>query len=118
MIVSSYIILFFFFFQAEDGIRDLTVTGVQRVLFRSFAEGLPVVIMEALALGRPVLATAVAGIPELVSPECGWLVPAGSVEALVQAMKDALATPPEIGRASCRERVWIAVGAASVEQEM
>src|SRR5688572_22141948 len=37
MIVSSYIILFFFFFQAEDGIRDLTVTGVQRVLFRSLA---------------------------------------------------------------------------------
>src|SRR2546430_12270731 len=31
---------FFFFFQAEDGIRDLTVTGVRRVLFRSlFEEG-------------------------------------------------------------------------------
>src|SRR2546427_2800028 len=29
--------LFFFFFQAEDGIRDLTVTGVRRVLFRSNA---------------------------------------------------------------------------------
>src|SRR5688572_32260669 len=29
------IIFFFFFFQAEDGIRDLTVTGVQTVLFRS-----------------------------------------------------------------------------------
>src|SRR2546430_10419879 len=28
-------VVFFFFFQAEDGIRDLTVTGVQRVLFRS-----------------------------------------------------------------------------------
>src|SRR2546427_3708430 len=27
--------LYFFFFQAEDGIRDLTVTGVQTVLFRS-----------------------------------------------------------------------------------
>src|SRR2546427_434916 len=29
--------VFFFFFQAEDGIRDLTVTGVQRVLFRSLS---------------------------------------------------------------------------------
>ena len=41
------------------------------------------VIMEALALGRPVISTYVAGIPELVEPgQCGWLVPAGSVEAL------------------------------------
>ena len=34
----------------------------------SFAEGLPVVIMEALALGRPVVTTYIAGIPELVEP--------------------------------------------------
>src|SRR6266478_9799977 len=33
--IYRYGLLFFFFFQAEDGIRDLTVTGVQRVLFRS-----------------------------------------------------------------------------------
>jgi len=59
----------------------------------SFAEGLPVVIMEALALARPVLTTYVAGIPELVSSECGWLVPAGSVDALADAMEKALATP-------------------------
>ena len=56
----------------------------------SFAEGLPVVIMEALAQARPVIATAVAGIPELVDGECGWLVPAGSEDALVEAMTDAL----------------------------
>lgn len=59
----------------------------------SFAEGLPVVLMEALALGRPVLATYLAGIPELVAPDCGWLVPAGSVDALVDAMRQALGTP-------------------------
>jgi glycosyltransferase involved in cell wall biosynthesis len=56
----------------------------------SFAEGLPVVIMEALALSRPVIATAIAGIPELVDTECGWLIPAGSQDALVNAMKRAL----------------------------
>lgn len=57
----------------------------------SFAEGLPVVIMEAMALGRPVVSTYVAGIPELVTPgECGWLFPAGDVEALADAMKDCL----------------------------
>ncbi|MBF2000163.1 MAG: glycosyltransferase [Synechococcales cyanobacterium M58_A2018_015] len=59
----------------------------------SFAEGLPVVIMEALALGRPVISTYVAGIPELVTPECGWLVPPGSITALVDALRTALQTP-------------------------
>jgi len=57
----------------------------------SFAEGLPVVIMEALALRRPVISTYVAGIPELVKPnEMGWLVPAGDVSILAQAMREAL----------------------------
>ncbi|WP_308515776.1 glycosyltransferase [Sphingomonas flavescens] len=58
----------------------------------SFAEGLPVVIMEALALARPVIATSIAGIPELVDQTCGWVIPAGSEEALVNAMKSALET--------------------------
>ena len=62
----------------------------------SFAEGLPVVIMEAFALGRPVIATAIAGIPELVeSGISGWLVPAGSVDALAAAMRGVLAAAPE-----------------------
>jgi colanic acid/amylovoran biosynthesis glycosyltransferase len=59
----------------------------------SFAEGLPVVLMEALALCRPVITTAIAGIPELVDDQCGWLIPAGSEEALVAAMTEALHTP-------------------------
>lgn len=57
----------------------------------SFAEGLPVVIMEALALERPVIVTAIAGTPELVDESCGWLIPAGSIDALVQAMSAAIA---------------------------
>jgi colanic acid/amylovoran biosynthesis glycosyltransferase len=62
----------------------------------SFAEGLPVVLMEALALGRPVITTYVAGIPELVeSGVCGWLVPAGDVEGLAEAMRKALLASPE-----------------------
>jgi len=56
----------------------------------SFAEGLPVVIMEALALRRAVISTAIAGIPELVDDSCGWLIPAGSEEALADAMRAAL----------------------------
>jgi glycosyltransferase involved in cell wall biosynthesis len=64
------------------------------LVMASFAEGLPVVIMEALALGRPVIATSVAGIPELVETGiCGWLVPPGSAPALAEAMRAALDAP-------------------------
>jgi colanic acid/amylovoran biosynthesis glycosyltransferase len=63
----------------------------------SFAEGLPVVLMESLALGRPVISTWVAGVPELVEAGVnGWLVPPGSVEALAGAMEKALQTPVEV----------------------
>ena len=61
----------------------------------SFAEGLPVVIMEAMALGRPVLTTSIAGIPELVRHDIdGWLVPAGDVDALTSMLSRALAADP------------------------
>ena len=57
----------------------------------SFAEGLPVALMEAMALKRPVISTFIAGIPELVrSGEDGWLVPAGDVEALERAIEECL----------------------------
>ncbi|PSB25925.1 colanic acid biosynthesis glycosyltransferase WcaL [Stenomitos frigidus ULC18] len=72
------------------------ILAARALVLPSFAEGLPVVIMEALALGRPVISTYVAGIPELIEPEaCGWLVPPGSVEDLVIAMQKALQTPVE-----------------------
>ena len=61
----------------------------------SFGEGLPVVIMEALALERPVIASAIAGTPELVDANCGWLIPAGTVDPLVAAMIAALTASPE-----------------------
>lgn len=62
----------------------------------SFAEGLPVVIMEAFALGRPVVSTSIAGIPELLRHgENGWVVPAGNVEALVEALRQLMETPVE-----------------------
>jgi glycosyltransferase involved in cell wall biosynthesis len=60
----------------------------------SFAEGLPVVIMEAFALGRPVISTYIAGIPELVEPGvCGWLVPPGEITDLKQAIRSVVQLP-------------------------
>lgn len=71
--------------------------AARALVLPSFAEGLPVVIMEALALGRPVVSTYVAGIPELVeSGVCGWLVPPGSTDALVNALRSVLQATPEI----------------------
>jgi glycosyltransferase involved in cell wall biosynthesis len=62
----------------------------------SFAEGLPVVLMEALGAGRPVITTFVAGIPELVEDgRNGWLVPAGCASALARALRELLEASPE-----------------------
>ncbi len=61
----------------------------------SFAEGLPVVLMEAMALGRPAVTTAIAGIPELVDDANGWLVPSGSVDALAAAITAVLEASPD-----------------------
>jgi colanic acid/amylovoran biosynthesis glycosyltransferase len=78
----------------------------------SFAEGLPVAIMECLALGRPVISTFVGGIPELVQDGVnGWLVPAGNLEELARALREALtmsshqlAKMGDAGRVSVVER--------------
>ena len=60
----------------------------------SFAEGLPVVIMEAMSLRRPVISTYIAGIPELlIHRENGWLCVAGDVHNLTNTMCEALSTP-------------------------
>ncbi len=74
--------------------------AARALVLPSFAEGLPVVIMEAMALGRPVISTYIAGIPELVRDGIdGWLVPAGDVEAVADAMKACLAAdPPSLSR--------------------
>jgi colanic acid/amylovoran biosynthesis glycosyltransferase len=72
------------------------ILNSRALVLPSFAEGLPVVIMEAMALRRPVLATAIAGIPELVkSGECGWLFAAGAVDELADAIANCLGTPVE-----------------------
>jgi glycosyltransferase involved in cell wall biosynthesis len=81
--------------QTEPEVREHFMRARALVL-PSFAEGLPVVIMESLALGRPVIATAIAGVSELVrAGENGWLIPAGSVDALAVALREVLAARPE-----------------------
>jgi glycosyltransferase involved in cell wall biosynthesis len=81
--------------RSNRAICDL-MQDARALVMPSFAEGLPVVLMESLALKRPVLSTYIAGIPELVANEgCGFLVPAGDVVALADAMAAVLAASPE-----------------------
>jgi colanic acid/amylovoran biosynthesis glycosyltransferase len=52
-------------------------------------DGVPMVLMEAMAMGRPVVTTRLSGIPELVDDSVGWLVPPEDPGALVQALREA-----------------------------
>ena len=78
--------------QDEAGVRTALAASTALIL-PSFAEGLPVVVMEAMAAGRPIIATAIAGVPELVTPDTGWLVPAGDAQALAGAIATLATTP-------------------------
>ncbi len=74
----------------------------------SFAEGIPVVAMEAMAMELPVVTTRIMGIPELVEDGTnGLLVPPGRVDALTDALERLVRAPDErraMGRAG-REKV-------------
>ena len=67
------------------------VLAARTLILPSFQESLPIVIMEAMACSRPVIATCVGAVAELVEPGItGWLVHAGNVEALESAMLSSL----------------------------
>ncbi|HEY8943248.1 MAG TPA: glycosyltransferase family 4 protein, partial [Polyangiaceae bacterium] len=70
--------------------------AARAMVLPSFAEGLPVAVMESLAMGRPVIASRIAGTPELVEHGVsGWLVDAGSLESVTNALREALNAEPE-----------------------
>ena len=78
---------------SSNQVRD-EMLAASGLVVTSFTEGLPVVIMEAMALRKPVLATNITGIPELVLPgKTGWLYPAGSIDDLTATIEDFLAKP-------------------------
>src|SRR5437867_7151463 len=97
-VVDFIFFLLYFFFQAEDGIRDRTVTGVQTC-------ALPISCQAFLPLLRKSKAARIVN----VSSESGSLAHMGAGPPAYQMTKGALnaltRTLAEIGRASCRERV-------------
>jgi glycosyltransferase involved in cell wall biosynthesis len=63
------------------------LSAIDCLVLPSLMEGLPLTVAEALSVGRPVIATRVAGTPEIVStPEVGWLVAPSDVNALRGAL--------------------------------
>ncbi|MCV2868904.1 glycosyltransferase family 4 protein [Defluviimonas sp. WL0002] len=79
------------------------LTNARALVLPSLAEGLPIVIMESFALGRPVLTTRINGIPELVDATCGWLAEPGDPSSLQDCLEQLLSAEPqalsEMGRA-------------------
>ncbi|MGH2923406.1 MAG: glycosyltransferase [Solirubrobacterales bacterium] len=71
-------------------------------------DSMPVVVKEALAMEIPVVASDEVGLPELVRPEFGRLVPPGDPEALAEAIAEVLALDPgERTAMGARGRVWV-----------
>jgi glycosyltransferase involved in cell wall biosynthesis len=86
------------------------------VTLPSYMEGCPNVVLEALACGRPVVATNVGGIPEIMSGECGRLVPPRDPAALALALASVLDTTWDAAAISAQgSRSWSAVAAELLE---
>lgn len=63
------------------------------VVHPSHADALPTALIHAQAASRPVVATRVGGVPEIVTPDTGRLVPVGDVASLAAALAEVVADP-------------------------
>jgi glycosyltransferase involved in cell wall biosynthesis/ubiquinone/menaquinone biosynthesis C-methylase UbiE len=96
---------------------DGLLEGADVFCLPSTVEGLPLVVLEAMARGRPVVASAVGGTPELVlDGETGLLVPPGDPHALADALSQLLADPERAHRLG--ESSWARVDAEFSERSM
>jgi glycosyltransferase involved in cell wall biosynthesis len=85
-----------------------TLNAADVFVLGSDYEGNPLAVLEAMAAGKPVVSTAVGGVPELVEGGCGLLVPPRDARALSKAMRYMLESPEarkSMGEASARRAV-------------
>jgi len=101
------------FVGVREDIADILAAADLFVL-PSLSEGFPFVLLEALAMGRPVVASRVNGVPELIEDhKTGLLVPARDPQALAAAIREMLSDPTAAskmgadGRAVVRERFTV-----------
>jgi glycosyltransferase involved in cell wall biosynthesis len=101
------------FLGARDDIADILAAADLFVL-PSLSEGFPFVLLEALAMGRPVIASRVNGVSELIEDhKTGLLVPPRDPQALGAAIREMLSDPTAalkmgaVGRAVVRERFTV-----------
>jgi glycosyltransferase involved in cell wall biosynthesis len=87
------------------------LAATDMLVLPSFREGMPRVITEAMAAGRPVVATNIAGIPDQITDgETGYLIPTGDSDALQRRIRELAVDPSlrermgEAGRGKARER--------------
>jgi len=83
-----------------DGVeKDLFFRRINVLCLPSLAENLPISLLEAMGYGRPVIASRVGGIPDLVTSGWeGWLTPPRDIEALASALTEAAENPDEVCR--------------------
>jgi glycosyltransferase involved in cell wall biosynthesis len=72
-------------YEGPEGRADF-LGRIDVLVLPSHTEGTPISIVEAMAQGIPVIATAVGGIPDMLGPDAGLLVPVGDVDALADAL--------------------------------
>jgi glycosyltransferase involved in cell wall biosynthesis len=70
----------------------------------SRTEGLPIVLLEAMAAGTPIVATRVGGVPEVLADDEAWMVPPDDPDALALAIGEALGDRVEAGARADRAR--------------
>jgi glycosyltransferase involved in cell wall biosynthesis len=90
----------------------LWMAAADLVTLPSYMEGCPNVVLEALACGRPVVATHVGGIPEILSAECGRLVAPRDAASLATALAEVLDLTWDAAQISAHgSRSWSMVAA-------
>ena len=66
----------------------------------SYTEGFPNVIIEAMAMGKPIIATSVGAIPEMLDEGCGVVVPPKDADSLQKALQKVCNFDSDCGRLS------------------
>lgn len=101
----------------SEGVRE-RLEAANLFVLPSLSEGMSLALLEAMACGLPVFASAVGGVPEVVTPDCGVLVtprdPRGLADAILQAIADGakLRSMGEAARRRAEALSWDATDAA------